>query len=230
MDCPYCGIAFHDSWDERAFRESETPETNEDGIPLKIRWLVTSTKCPSCKNITINIIKQFVAMNNNQFVKENIIRVYPQNNFRIPTPVEIVGNIKNDYEEACNVLHISHKASAALSRRCLQAILREQGYNQKDLALQIEALLKEPDPTKSIPSSLRQTVDVIRNFGNFSAHQMPDKASLEIIPVDEGEAEWCLDILDEMFDHYYVKPKQAADRKAALDAKLTRAGKPPSKS
>jgi len=32
-----------------------------------------------------------------------------------------------------------------------------------------------------------------------------------------------------MFDHYYVKPAQAAARKAALDAKLTAAGKPLSK-
>jgi hypothetical protein len=47
--------------------------------------------------------------------------------------------------------------------------------------------------------------------------------------VEPGEAEWCLEILEEMFDHYYVKPEQAKARKAALDAKLLAAGKPPSK-
>jgi Domain of unknown function (DUF4145) len=116
-----------------------------------------------------------------------------------------------------------------LSRRCLQAILRGQGYNQKDLAPQIDALLSASDPMKAIPTSLRQTVDAIRNFGNFSAHPMADQTTLQIIPVEDGEAEWCLEILEEMFDHYYVKPKQAADRKAALNAKLAKAGKPPSK-
>jgi hypothetical protein len=98
------------------------------------------------------------------------------------------------------------------------------------LALQIAALLNEPDPAKAIPTALRQTVDVIRNFGNFSAHPITDQTTLQVIPVEEGEAEWCLDILEEMFDHYYVKPERAKERKAALDAKLAAAGKPPSKS
>jgi hypothetical protein len=126
-------------------------------------------------------------------------------------------------------VEISHKASAALSRRCLQAILESKGYKQKDLAKQIDALLNEPDHLKAIPIALRHSVDAIRNFGNFSAHPLTDQTTLQVIPVELGEAEWCLDILDDMFEHYYVKPQQAAGRKALLDAKLKAAGKPPSK-
>jgi Domain of unknown function (DUF4145) len=155
--------------------------------------------------------------------------VYPRTTHRNPTPKELPDHIKEDYEEACMVLSMSNKASAALSRRCLQAILRGQGYMQKDLAKQIEALLTEPDHTKAIPTSLRQSVDVIRSFGNFSAHPVTDQTTLQIIAVDPGEAEWCLEILEEMFDHYYVRPAIVAARKAALDAKLAAAGKPPSK-
>lgn len=87
-------------------------------------------------------------------------------------------------------------------------------------------LLKESDPKKAIPTSLRETVDAIRNFGNFSAHPINDVTALQIIEVEEHEAEWCLDILDEMFDHFYVRPAQAAAKKAALNAKLTSANKP----
>lgn len=100
---------------------------------------------------------------------------------------------------------------------------------QKDLSQQIDALLNESDPAKAIPTSLRMTIDVIRNFGNFSAHPISDRTTLQIIPVDKGEAEWCLEILEEMFDHYYVKPAQAAARKAALNMKLAAAKKPPAK-
>ncbi|HXP04740.1 MAG TPA: DUF4145 domain-containing protein [Stellaceae bacterium] len=160
---------------------------------------------------------------------EKSFRAYPHNTFRKPTPAEVNGAIREDYEEACKVLPISAKASAALSRRCLQAVLREKGYTQRDLAVQIDALLNETDPAKAIPSSLRETVDVVRNFGNFSAHHINDQTTLQVIDVQEGEAEWCLDILEEMFDHYYVRPAQAAARKAALNAKLAAAGKPPSK-
>ena len=85
-------------------------------------------------------------------------------------------------------------------------------------------MLNEPDPAKAIPSALRQTVDAIRNFSNFSAHSITDQTTLQVIEVEPGEAEWCLDILEEMFDHYYVKPAQAAARKAALNVKLAAAG------
>jgi hypothetical protein len=100
---------------------------------------------------------------------------------------------------------------------------------QKDLAKQIDALLTELDYTKAIPTSLRQRVDAIRIFGNFSARPVTDQTTLQVIAVDPGEAEWCLEILEEMFDHYYVGPAIVAARRAALDAKLAAAGKPRSK-
>ena len=111
----------------------------------------------------------------------------------------------------------------------LQGVLSAQGYKQKNLAAQIDAVLNEADPGKSLPSSLRTQVEAIRNFGNFSAHPITDITSLQVIDVQPDEAEWCLDILVEAFDHYHVKPKIAADKKAALNQKLAAAGKPPAK-
>ncbi len=137
--------------------------------------------------------------------------------------------IAADYEEACQVLPISPKASAALARRCLQAILRAHGYKAKDLAKEIDLLLDESDPKKAIPETLRLTVDGIRNFGNFSAHPVTDATTLQIIDVEPEEAEWCLEILEEAFQHFYVRPVEAKARKAALDAKLAAAGKPAAK-
>ena len=90
-------------------------------------------------------------------------------------------------------------------------------------------LLNESDSRKAIPQKLRITIDSIRNFGNFSAHPINDKNTLQIIDVEEHEAEWCLEIIEEMFEHFYVAPAEAALKKAALDAKLAAAGKPLSK-
>jgi hypothetical protein len=56
-----------------------------------------------------------------------------------------------------------------------------------------------------------------------------DKTSLQIIDVEPKEAEWCLEILEALFDHFYVQPPAAAARKAALDTKLKAAGKLQSK-
>ena len=82
---------------------------------------------------------------------------------------------------------------------------------------------------KAIPLKLRQTVDGIRNFGNFSAHPVDDKTTLQVIAVQPEEAEWCLEIIEELFDHFYVGPAVAKAKKDALDAKLLAAGKPKSK-
>lgn len=144
-------------------------------------------------------------------------------------PPEVPAPIAADYNEAQSVLELSPKASAALARRCLQHLLRERGYSQRDLVMQVEAVLAEEDPMKAVPDTLRVALDAVRNFGNFSAHPLTDKTTLQIIDVEPGEAEWCLEILIECFECFYVRPARAAERKAALNQKLAQAGKPPAK-
>jgi hypothetical protein len=106
-------------------------------------------------------------------------------------------------------------------------MLNDNGYKNKDdnLAKQIDKLLN----AKVLPTHIHETVDAIRGFGNFGAHPINDQTSLQIIDVEPQEAEWCLEILEALFDHFYVGPAAARKRKAELDAKLTAAGKPPSK-
>ena len=116
-----------------------------------------------------------------------------------------------------------------MSRRILQTVLMEQGYRDRDLAKQIEALLNEQDARRALPSDLHTTVDAIRNFGNFSAHPITNLTTLQVIDVEDHEAEWCLQIVSDLFDHYYVRPAVARERKAQLDTKLQAAGKPPTK-
>ncbi len=229
MDCPHCGKAFHDTWTEVQIQSNGL-------VDPTIFWKTNGTICPACKNSIFQLTTNHLILHppgqgqgHAEWRRLEDFRVYPVNTFRKPTPKDVPPDIKEDYEEACKVLPISNKASAALSRRCLQAILRGQGYTQRDLAAQIDALLNEQNPVRAIPTALRETVDVIRNFGNFSAHPVTDQTTLQILAVDPGEAEWCLDILEEMFDHYYVKPAEAKARKAALDDKLVAAGKPRSK-
>ena len=218
MECPHCGVVFHEEWNGCQIYSSTNVHTYS--------WYADVAICPSCKEAIIDLRKLDPSVGNYAVLDR---RVYPQYSVRRPAPQEVPLSIREDYDEACAVLPISAKAAAALARRCLQAILWEKGYHKRDLAKQIDDLLNEQDPTKAIPTSLRETVDAIRNFGNFSAHPVTDQTTLQIIPVHPDEAEWCLDILEEMFDNYYVKPAQATARKAALNAKLQGGGKPPAK-
>jgi Domain of unknown function (DUF4145) len=131
---------------------------------------------------------------------------------------DVPSEIANDCVEACNVLPISAKASAALSRRCLQNVLHNAGYKigTGDLAKEIDLLLNEKDREKAISLRLRATIDLIRNFGNFGAHQIDDKMTLQIIDVEPHEAESCLDILEECFEHFYAGPAAAKAMKWLL--------------
>jgi len=63
---------------------------------------------------------------------------------------------------------------------------------------------------------------VVRHFGNFGAHAETDVNTNEIIDVEPGEADWCLDILDTVFDFYFVQPAKADARLKELEEKLKR--------
>jgi hypothetical protein len=155
--------------------------------------------------------------------------VEPKSVLRSPVSGEVPVHLAEDYREACLVLADSPKASAALARRCLQGILHDRGIKERDLSKEIDALLAASDPSLVIPESLRTTIDAIRNFGNFSAHPVTDKTTLQVIAVEPHEAEWCLDLIEELFEHFYVKPAEARRRKKLLDEKLLASGKPASK-
>ena len=120
----------------------------------------------------------------------------------------------------------SPKASAALGRRCLQHLLREKaGVKPNDLSKEIDEVLA----SKTLSSDLVDAIDAIRNIGNFAAHSLKSTNTGLVLDVEPGEAEWLLDVLDALFDFYFVRPAQLAAKRDALNKRLAEAGKPPMK-
>jgi hypothetical protein len=147
---------------------------------------------------------------------------YPANEPIRPVPAEVSDPYKQDFIEACAVLPLSPKASAALSRRNLQAILRDKaGTKAKDLYDQIEEVIASGKP----PSHIADDLHAVRNIGNFAAHEIKSKITGAIVEIEAGEAEWNLDVLESLFDFYFVQPALAAKRKAELNKKLKEVGK-----
>lgn len=183
---------------------------------------IATGRCPACgrPSVAINAYK----WNGSEFVYRASRFVYPSVGYRRPLPGDVPPSIGADYQEASLVLPDSEKASAALSRRCLQVLLREAGKTKsKDLADQIDEVLPH------LPGYLQQQLDAARNIGNFAAHPIKSKSTGEIVDIEPGEAEWNLDVLDLLFDFYYEQPKIAQQKRDALNKKLTDAGKPPMK-
>ena len=165
--------------------------------------------CPHCKNIIL---------------ADSAGTLLWPHTYSVPIPEEVKGEapgLAADYNEAALVLPKSPRASAALSRRCLQSILAEKGGAKRSdgLADQIQEVLH------SLPHELALNLDVVRKIGNFTAYPMKSTNSGEILDVEEGEAEWSLQIIGELFDHYYVLPSRSAARRKELDDKLKAAGK-----
>jgi len=154
------------------------------------------------------------------------VLVHPRGSLRPPCPPEVPKDFAEDYTEACIVLPDSAKASAALSRRCLQHLLREVAkVKPSNLADEIQQVID----SGSLPSHLVEAIDAVRHIGNFAAHPIKSQKTGEILPVEPGEAEWNLDVLEALFDFYFVQPEVLKKKRQELDAKLEEAGKKPMK-
>lgn len=219
MKCPHCIIEVNPN-----FEESYLGKDDEG------HWSVFRMYCPNpnCKKLIIDLASgdaisnqygSFIGLNNINFR----ISVRPLTSSRPPVPTEVDEIFAVDYKEACLILTFSPKASAALSRRCLQNILREKaGVKKGDLSKEIQQIIDG----STLPSHLAESIDAIRNIGNFAAHPIKSTATGEIVEVEAGEAEWLLDVLESLFDFYFVMPAVLLAKRDALNKKLSEAGKP----
>jgi hypothetical protein len=192
-------------------------------------WKIEVETCPRCGKFNVRLVRGAPHPNDPNTMIQVFYKlpVYPKEGAsRKPAPPEVPRGLAEDYNEACLVLADSPKASAALGRRCLQIILREHAkVKPQDLSKGIDEVLA----SKQLPTYIANDVDAIRHYGNFAAHPIKSTSSGEIVDVEDGEAEWTLDTLVQLFDHYFVGPAEAKKKRDALNAKLADAKKPPLK-
>ncbi|WP_313103453.1 DUF4145 domain-containing protein [Brevundimonas sp.] len=145
-----------------------------------------------------------------------------------PQPNYIPQPLREDYDEACKIRDLSPKASATLSRRCLQGMIREFcGISKNRLIDEIVELRKRLDAgtaPQGVTAESVDAIDYVRSIGNIGAHMEKDIDL--IIPVDPNEAQALIELLELLFDEWYVarykrqqrlmRVKAIADDKAAL--------------
>lgn len=214
MKCPHCNVEIHPEFTEETVASSALISRPKTGP--RARFRLTQMTCPACFDAIIFLWK---GADHGTWVPT---MVYPKSAVRPKAPGEVPPELSVDFNEACLVLSDSPKASAALSRRCLQQLLKLQGRTQHDLAKAIDSAIA----SKQIPGPLSRNLDAIRNIGNFAAHPTKDSNSGAIVEVEPEEADWNLDVLDGLFDFYYVQPAHDQARIDALNVKLLAAGKP----
>jgi len=213
MQCGHCSADYHPS--------TSTQILGVDGSNQL--WQVQCELCPRCRKFNIRLVSGSQTSPGSIMHPLYSRTVYPkQGTSRKPAPTVVPPPLQEDYNEACLVLADSPKASAALSRRCLQSILREHAkVKPQNLNKEIDEVIA----SNQLLSHLANDLHAIRAIGNFAAHPTKDTSTGEIVPVEPGEAEWLLDLLEGLFDFYFVAPAETQKRRDALNEKLKAAGR-----
>lgn len=208
--CPHCGVTsllIDSTYQERtASFESEDPiyytrnrginirESNEYRDTIEIGFF----RCPGCKKHTIEIFGIGTE------VKDQHIRFQPKNSAKV-YPEYIPKTIRTDYEEACSILDLSPKASATISRRCLQGMIRDfwNISGKRSLKDEIDAIEDRVDP------DVKLVLDSLRQLGNIGAH--PEKDINLIVDIEPGEAKTLITFIEYLMDEWYVKKQKTKE-------------------
>ncbi len=181
MKCPHCLVNFHmterSTWNYTS-KLAGNLRINFIGEDVDGYWWLEKIDCPACERIILRLICSSgavatpLAQGSSQIPdgNERVILVRPRVANRPPVPLEVPPEFAKDYIAACVVIADSPEASAALSRRCLQQILRDKAQVQQpnNLAKAIEEVVRN----HRLPTDLADSLDVVRNIGNFGAIQI----------------------------------------------------------
>lgn len=124
-------------------------------------------------------------------------------------PDYIPQQIQQDYYEACRIRDLSSKASATLSRRCLQGMIRDFWSIKK-------ARLKDEidDLEEKVDSDVWASIDAVRSVGNIGAHM--EKDINVMIDVEPGEAQLLIGLIEQLVEDWYVSRESRRKRTEAL--------------
>ena len=196
--CPYCDrdTTITDSYSTNSF---QLRLKNAEGFRHFATLMIV---CPNrnCQKFTLTIMMhkvQFLATG-----PDKVLELLKEWNLIPPSTAKVFPDyvpqvIRDDYLEACLIRDLSPKASATLSRRCLQGMIRDFWEISKPrLVDEIEAL---EDKTDGLTWS---AIDAVRKIGNIGAHM--EKDINVIVDVDPDEAQQLIGLIELLVKDWYV--------------------------
>ena len=228
MKCPHCGISFNiegvDAYYHPLRFASQHPyRSHRDGLPDEKNYSLAAHRCPECVRPVVWLFE--INTETGQAAEDweappPLLLMPKWEDPQVPDGVP--EELAEDYREACRVLELSPKASAALARRCLQALIRQQeGIRESTLCAEVSRLLDK----HILPEYLTRDLDAIRVIGNFAAHPTKDTQTDSIVDVEPDEASWTLGVLRALLQFYFVDEPRSRERREALSKKLKSSGR-----
>lgn len=205
MKCPHCNTSINVEWFDDTFPCENNRGVKQDGFSILYGF------CPECENLIIKLLHGKKCVHEDftgiDFVLQNKDRediIYPKFPNTKTLSQYIPEKYAQVYKESEQVNNISPRASATLSRYLLQMILHEElKISKKNLAEEIEEL----ETKSNVPTELITMLQVMRKVANFGAHPKKSTNSNEIIDVEKGESDVMLELINQLFDFVFVRPK-----------------------
>ena len=164
---------------------------------LEIVWIVCPNK--DCNQFALYSSLFDATFTNNGVSRAKLIsqwNMVPQSNALV-FPDYIPKAIIDDYQEACSIKNLSPKASATLSRRCLQGMIRDfYKVKKNNLFEEIDAIKEKIDPITW------KSIDAVRKIGNIGAHMEKDIDL--IIDVEPEEAQILTKLIEILIKDWYI--------------------------
>jgi len=200
IKCPHCFVTIFGIW---TFLHTNYPISAND-----LEYTFLHMVCPACNE---SIVKMDWKTDTDRLnflepLDENIgwRYVIPINSIRFKLNNEIPLKYQKMFREASCILEDSPAASAAISRKCLQELLKDYEKTSSDtLHFQIEEVLKKTH----LDPSLSNLLYLLKNTGNAGAH-LKLKITGQILEVDKKDAESSLKIVFQLFNFYIIDVKE----------------------
>ena len=214
--CPYCGSFTTIESSNRTVRAGNlnTRSRHDD-----VAYAIISTTCPNpnCQEMAIQIrigtpvtqMSSTVGVNDDEFLWSK--QLWPEAKV-MPLPKDIPEEIRTTYREAVLVSAISGRAGAAMSRRCLQGIVRDYFQipvaKRGNLGAELSYVKDQVDP------DLWDDIQALRGVGDIGAHM--DKNVDQIIDVSPDEAQLLIELIETLFKDWYIARAKRTRNRAGL--------------
>lgn len=204
--CPYCS---HDAILRDGDRDFGTKVLSPESAlgRMTLAWYYGVCANPKCRRYTLRVAVFETIIEQGNWVTKGPVGMWdliPPSRAKA-FPDYIPKPILEDYNEACLIVDLSPKASATLSRRCLQGIIRDYWTVKPGrLVDEIEAIKDKVDP------DTWEAIDSVRRVGNIGAH-MEAVINL-IVDVEPNEAALLIGLIENLLKDWYVAREERKNR------------------
>lgn len=219
FQCNYCGKFATLTSPQYSLQEHKIKMQNSEYGDLVASIRAIGCPNPECKKLHLNL--ELSSYKHERFMQSGPVyegmekvaswTLLPDSSAK-PLPDYIPEEIRNSYKEACLIVENSPKASAAMSRRCLQGIVRDfwniPSGKRGNLGAEISYIKDKIDP------DTYDAIRAVREVGDIGAHM--EKSVDTIVDVDPREARLLIELIETLIEEWYVARNKRTIRNLAL--------------